>query len=172
VSKADRIDRAASRLRAGSCSRREFLGGVLAAGVLVSGCAGEEEPAVAPDAALLGPLLAGERAAVASLATVAGAAAIRDQDRRHAARLRAAIEALGATPGAPGDDPLPALARKQHNVYDYVAALPQLADPELRVLVMELLASEAEHIAALRIAAGDEPVPDAFAGFTPPVLTA
>ena len=108
---------------------------------------------------------------MAALATVAGAAAIRDQDRRHAARLRAAIEALGATPGAPGDDPRPALERKQQNVYDYVAALPQLADPELRVLVMELLASEAEHIAALRMAAGDEPVPDAFAGFTPPVIT-
>ena len=55
-------------------------------------------------------------------------------------------------------------------MFDYVAALPQLADPELRVLVMELLASEAEHIAALRMAAGDEPVPDAFAGFTPAVI--
>ena len=87
MSKADRIDRAASRLRAGSYSRREFLGGLLAAGALVSGCAGEEEPAVPPDAALLAPLLAGERAAVAALATVAGATAIRDQDRRHAARL-------------------------------------------------------------------------------------
>ena len=54
-------------------------------------------------------------------------------------------------------------------MYDYVAALPRLADPELRVLVMELLASEAEHLAALRLAAGEDPVPDAFAGFTPPV---
>ena len=168
--KAAGIDRAAPGLGAGGCSRRAFLGAALAAGVLVSGCAGEEEPAVAPDAALLGPLLAGEHAAVAALGAVAGAAAIRDQDRRHAARLRAAIEALGATPGAPGDDPSPALERKQRNVYDYVAALPRLADPELRVLVMELLASEAEHIAALRMAAGDVPVPDAFAGFTPPVI--
>jgi hypothetical protein len=35
---------------------------------------------------------------------------------------------------------------------------------------MELAASEAEHLAALRLEAGDEPVPDAFAGFTPPEL--
>ena len=55
-------------------------------------------------------------------------------------------------------------------MYDYVAVLPQLADPDLRVLVMELAASEAEHLAALRLEAGDEPVPDAFAGFTPPEL--
>ena len=170
MSKADRIDRAASRLRAGSYSRREFLGGLLAAGALVSGCAGEEEPAVPPDAALLAPLLAGERAAVAALATVAGATAIRDQDRRHAARLRAVLAGLGATPSAPEPDPAPALERKQQNVYDYVAVLPQLADPDLRVLVMELAASEAEHLAALRLEAGDEPVPDAFAGFTPPEL--
>ena len=153
-------------------NRREFLGGaIIAAGALVSGCAGEAEPAVPPDAALLAPLLAGERAAVTALATVAGAAAVRDQDRRHAARLRSVLAALGATADAPEPDPLPALERKQQNVYDYVAVLPQLADPDLRVLVMELAASEAEHLAALRLEAGDEPVvPDAFAGFTPPEL--
>jgi hypothetical protein len=31
---------------------------------------------------------------------------------------------------------------------------------------MQLAAGEAEHLAALRLAAGDEPVPDPFAGFT------
>jgi hypothetical protein len=31
---------------------------------------------------------------------------------------------------------------------------------------MQLAASEAEHIAALRLAAGEEPVPDPFAGLT------
>jgi hypothetical protein len=170
VSKADRIDKAASGLCAGGSSRREFLGGILAAGVLVSGCAGEQDPAVPPDAALLAPLLAGERAAVTALATVAGAAAVRDQDRRHVARLRTVLAAMGATPDAPGPDPAPALERKQQNVYDYVAVLPQLADPDLRVLVMELAASEAEHLAALRLEAGEPAVPDAFAGFTPPEL--
>jgi hypothetical protein len=34
---------------------------------------------------------------------------------------------------------------------------------------MQLLASEAEHLAAMRLSAGEDPVPDAFAGFTPPV---
>ena len=31
---------------------------------------------------------------------------------------------------------------------------------------MQIAASEAEHLAALRLAAGEEPVPDPFAGFT------
>jgi rubrerythrin len=50
-------------------------------------------------------------------------------------------------------------------VFAYVQALPRLEDPDLRVLVMQLAASEAEHMAALRLSAGVEPVPDAFAGF-------
>ena len=151
-------------------TRREFLGAAVAAGVFVSGCAGEAEPALPPDADVLATLLVGERAAVAALAGVAAATAIRDQDRRHAARLRAALAGLGGAGGAvPAPDPEDAGERKQQNVYDYVAALPRLADPDLRVMVMELLASEAEHLAALRIATGQDPVPDAFAGFTPPL---
>ena len=51
-------------------------------------------------------------------------------------------------------------------MFGYVDALPKLSDPELRVLVMQIAASEAAHIAALRLEAGDEPVQDAFAGFT------
>ncbi len=152
-----------------SLRRREFLG-ALAAGALLGGCAGDEDPAVAPDADVLAPLLAGEQAAVAALAGLAGATAIRDQDRRHAARLRTVLAGLGdRRAGAPASDPEPAGQRKQQNVYDYVAALPRLADPDLRVMVMELLASEAEHLAALRLATGEDPVPDAFAGFTPPL---
>jgi len=151
-----------------SLRRREFLG-VMAAGVLVGGCAGEREPAVPPDADVLGPLLAGEYAVLAAIgddpsSVVAG------QDRGHVRRLRRAIVAAGGNPeGFAGGDPGTVLERKQQNVYDYVAALPRLADPDLRVLVMELLASEAEHLAALRLATGEDPVPDAFAGFTPPV---
>ncbi len=34
------------------------------------------------------------------------------------------------------------------------------------MLVLQLAASEAEHLSALRLAAGDVPVPDAFAGAT------
>ena len=61
-----------------------------------------------------------------------------------------------------------ALARKQRAVFAYVAALPALADPDARVAVMQILASEAEHIAALRQSAGQTPVADAFAGFMEP----
>jgi hypothetical protein len=53
-------------------------------------------------------------------------------------------------------------------VFAYVAALPKLADPDARAAVMQILASEAEHLAALREGNGAEPVPDAFAGFTEP----
>jgi hypothetical protein len=58
------------------------------------------------------------------------------------------------------------LARKQEAVFAYVAALPRLADPDARVAVLQILGSEAEHLAALRQRAGAQPVPDAFAGLT------
>ena len=152
-----------------SLRRREFLGAV-AAGVLIGGCAGEQDPAIPPDGDVLNALLPGEVEALRELEDAGpGLEEIRSQDRRHVSRLRTAIAALGPAPdmlGARQGDPLPLLERKQRNVFDYVAALPRLADPELRVLVMELAASEAEHLAALRLAAGAEPVPDAFAGFT------
>jgi hypothetical protein len=163
-------------------NRREFLGGaVLAAGVLAGGCAGEREPAIPGDAEVLAPLLAGEYAVLTAFGddpvdAIPGqdpgalAGAIAGQDRGHISRLRKAIVAAGGNPeGAAGSDPRTVLERKQQNVFDYVAALPRLADPDLRVVVMELLASEAEHLAALRLLAGQDPVPDAFAGFTPPV---
>ncbi|MGI8779401.1 MAG: twin-arginine translocation signal domain-containing protein [Solirubrobacteraceae bacterium] len=163
------VGRAASRLRAGRCSRRRFLGaaGALVGGALLAAC-GRDEAAKAPesDAAVLDRLLRHERATVAAMA--GAPAALRDQDRRHAARLARELVALGGRPvppGAPGD-PASVPARKQQGVFTYVVALPRLADPELRVLVMQIAASEAAHLAALRLAAGEEPVPDAFAGFT------
>jgi rubrerythrin len=116
---------------------------------------------------VLAPLLAGEYAVLRALGGDP-ADPIARQDRGHADRLRQAIVAAGGRPegAGGGGEPGPVLVRKQQNVFGYVAALPRLADPELRVLVMELAASEAEHLAALRLAAGEEPVPDAFAGFT------
>ena len=91
---------------------------------------------------------------------------MRDQDRRHAARLARELAALGvaAAPATAAGDPADLLARKQEAVFAHVAALPRLSDPELRVLVMQIAASDAAHLAALRLAAGEEPVPDAFAG--------
>jgi hypothetical protein len=166
----DLIAGAASGLRAGRHSRRRFLGvaGALA-GALLAGC-GRDEARRPPqrDADALTELLRREQAALAAIAAAPGPArALRDQDARHVARLRHELVALGGRvpsappPGQPGS----AVARKQQALFAYVAALPRLADPGLRVLAMQLAASEAEHLAALRLAAGADPVPDAFAGF-------
>jgi len=152
-----------------SLSRRRFLGaaGVLA-GALLTACgrdAAREQPPA--DAAVIGALLERELAAGAAVAGVAGAAAIARQDELHAERLgRLSGPGAAAQLSAAGDDLRAALARKQEGVFAYVDALPRLADADLRVLVMQLAASEAEHLAALRLAAGNEPVPDAFAGFS------
>ena len=168
-SEPDAIPRPASRLRAGRYSRRRFLGvaGALA-GVLLTGCgrdAAREQPP--PDSEVLRGLLRRELDAGAAVAGVAGAAPIARQDRLHAERLAELSGAgtVAARSGGAADLPA-ALAGKQEGVFAYVAALPRLADPDLRVLVMQVAASEAEHLAALRLAAGEEPVPDAFAGFT------
>jgi hypothetical protein len=168
-SEPDAIPRPASRLRAGRYSRRRFLGAAGAlAGVLLSGCgrdAAREQPP--PDSEVLRGLLRRELDAGAAVAGVAGGAPIARQDRLHAERLAELSGAgtVAARSGGAADLPA-ALARKQEGVFAYVAALPRLADPDLRVLVMQVAASEAEHLAALRLAAGEEPVPDAFAGFT------
>lgn len=154
-------------------SRRRFLGlaGALA-GALLAGC-GRDEARRAPesDADVLSGLLAREQAVLAATAGASGAVVrmLREQDMRHSARLRRELMAAGGrapatAPGAPSGE----LALKQQAVFAYVAALPRLSNPELRVLVMQIAASEAEHLAVLRLAAGEEPVPDAFAGFTAP----
>lgn len=160
--------RAASRLRAGRYGRRRFLGACGAlAGALLAGCGRDAASRRPPsDAEVLAGLLRRERAAGAAVVGVAGAAVVARQDELHAERLAslAGVEP-GRRPSAASDLPA-ALARKQEGVFAYVDALPRLSDPALRVLAMQLAASEAEHLAALRLAAGDEPVPDAFAGLT------
>jgi hypothetical protein len=152
-------------------SRRRFLGAAwaLVAGALLGACGADEAGRSPPtDADVLGGLLRSEQEVVATGADGAAAErALRDQDRRHAARLGQALAAVGvaAAPATAAGDPAGLPARKQQAVFAYVDALPRLTDPELRVLVMQIAASEAGHIAALRLAAGEEPVPDAFAGF-------
>jgi hypothetical protein len=165
----DAYRRAASRLRAGRYSRRRFLGAAGAlAGALMLGCGRDEAREGPPaDEEVLAGLLGRERASAAAVSGVAGAAAIARQDALHVERLAALAGVAGAAPSA-GDDLAGALARKQEGVFAYVDALPRLSDPDLRVLVMQVAASEAAHLAALRLAAGEEPVPDAFAGFTEP----
>jgi hypothetical protein len=160
---------AASRLRAGRYGRRRFLGiaGALA-GALLAGCgrdaAGERPPS---DAEVFGELLEREQRARAAVRGVRGGEPILRQDREHLTRLSAVAGIAPLEPRSRPSGDLPAaLARKQEGVFAYVDALPRLSDPALRVLAMQLAASEAEHLAALRLAAGEEPVPDPFAGLT------
>jgi len=146
-------------------TRRGFLG-VSAAALLLAGCGMDEadrEPE--SEASVLRGLLDAEVAAGAAVIGSPVAELLVRQDARHAQRL---AELAGATAPTPGDavDLPTALARKQELVFSYVDALPKLRDPGVRVAVMQILASEAEHIAALRQAAGAQPVPDAFAGYT------
>jgi hypothetical protein len=149
--------------------RRGFLGavGALFGAALLGGCGAEEAGKSPPaDSEVLDGLLRRELAAGAAVIGVAGSDLIARQDVMHARRL-AALAGV-AVPPAPASaaDLRTALTRKQEAVFAYVQALARLADPDLRVAVMQIAASEAEHLAALRLAAGDEPVPDPFAGFT------
>ena len=149
-------------------SRRRFLGaaGALVGGALAAGC-GVDEAGKAPpaDADVLAGLLRHERAAGAAVIGSPLAELLMRQDERHAARL---AELAGASDrnSDTAHDLAAALERKQEAVFAYVEALPRLADPATRVAVMQILASEAEHLAALRLAEGEQAVPDAFAGFT------
>jgi hypothetical protein len=146
-----------------SLSRRRFLGaaGALAAGLWV-GCGRDEAREKPPsDAEVLSGLLEREQHTLSAVRGVAGGEAIARQDRQHVARLSAlagaaALDRSGGT----------AIAVKQEGFFAYVEALPKLTDRDVRVLVMQIAASEAEHLAALRLDAGEEPVPDAFAGYT------
>jgi hypothetical protein len=146
----------------GPHSRRAFLLGAGAA-ILLAGCGRDEAgQAPPPDADVLAGLLAIERAAAAP------AGVIGRQDDLHAARLLAALRRAGGRPGASRTLAGGLLERKQQAVFAYFDALPQLAAPELRVLVMRIAASEAEHLSALRLARGAPAVPDAFAGTAAP----
>jgi hypothetical protein len=151
-------------------SRRRFLGraaGALVGGALIGGCGVEEAGKSPPtDADVLDGLLRRELTAGAAVIGVSGSELIARQDALHVRRL-ASLADMDVQQGSVEAVELPeALRRKQQAVFAYVEAVPRLVDPELRVLVMQLAASEAEHLAALRLAAGQEPVPDPFAGFT------
>jgi hypothetical protein len=163
----DAMTRAASRLRAGTFSRRAFLG---AAGTLIlAGCGVEEAGKEPPtDADVLAGLLPVELAAGGAVIGSPMAELLARQDAQHARKL---AELAGKTAGRPEPaaiDLETALDRKQQAVFAYVEALPRLAGADARVTVMQILAGEAEQLAALRLAAGREPVPDAFAGFLEP----
>jgi hypothetical protein len=161
-------------------TRRAFLG---AAGVtlvaLASGCGGEDQaaPDAPADADLVGELLARERAAIGILASLRkpgerGASEIarsRAHDGAHARRLRAELARLGGKEPAPAgwtvapDTPLAgALAVKQDLYARYLDALGQLRAARVRALVVSIAAVEAQHVSALRAAAGADPLDGAF----------
>jgi hypothetical protein len=162
-------------------TRRAFIGVAGASLVAVAaGCGGDEAPADAgrADAALLGAMLARERAAVEQLRGLAardgrGAAEIaraRAHDEAHARRLAAELRRLGgrmpstASPGgaAVTSPVLGALAIKQDLYARYLEEMPLLRTAALRSLVTEIAVVEAEHIAALRAASGTDPLDTAF----------
>jgi Ferritin-like domain len=168
----DVVASAASRLRAGRYDRRSFLGaaGALVGGALLAGCGADEAAKRPPsDAEVLTGLLPIELAAGGAVIGSPIAELLVREDAQHARRLAALAGAPAEqhTPGALDLDA--ALARKQQAVFAYVAALPKLVDPDTRVTVLQILASEAEHLAALRQAAGRKAVPDPFAGFGEPL---
>jgi hypothetical protein len=148
-------------------SRRGFLG---AAGTLLLAGCGIDEAGKEPrsDAEVIGGLLPLELAAGGAVIGSPIAELLARQDAQHARRLAALAGAPLEQRAPAAHDLAAALARKQEAVFAYVEALPKLADPDARVVVMQILGSEAEHLAALRAAAGEQPVPDPFAGFLEP----
>ena len=160
-------------------TRREALGGAAAALVLAS-CGGDPPPSNGPrpgsGAALLGSLLALERAVEAAYGTceevlsgpaLREARAIRDQERAHAARLEGLIRRLGGDP-PPGRSPeeyartFPRLRSpedalrfaeqlEERQVRAYLEALAELPDLALRGAAAEIAADEGMHLGAVRV---------------------
>jgi hypothetical protein len=162
-------------------TRRAFIGAAGASLVAVAaGCGGEDSAAEASraDAALIGGMLARERAAAQRLRGLAarggrGAEAIaraRTHDEAHARRLAAELRRLGGrrpaaaapTAGAASAPLVAALAIKQDLYARYLEEMPLLRAAALRTLVVEIAVVEAEHVAALRDAAGAEALDDPF----------
>jgi hypothetical protein len=159
-------------------TRRAFLG---AAGVsmaaLATGCGGEDKAAAdaRADGDVMSALLARERAAVERLKGLEkgrGAAEItraRRHDEAHVRRLEAELKRLGGERPAADNGAMAAatpligaLAVKQDLYARYLDAMGRLRAARLRSLVVSIAVVEAEHIAALRAAAGANPLDNPF----------
>jgi ferritin-like protein len=166
-----------------SLTRREALGGALAAAVLASCGGGDPPPSTGPrpgsGAALLGSLLALERAAIAAFGDCAeqlgghareNVRAIQAQERAHARRLEGLIRGLGGEPPPGrsaeeyarefprlenGDDALRfAEDLKEREVRAYLEALTELPSVELRTAASRIGADEGTHLGAIRVLRG------------------
>jgi rubrerythrin len=166
-----------------SLTRREALGGAAAAVLLASCGGGDPPPGGGPKpgsgAALLGSLLALERATIAAYGACAevldGQAleqvrAIRAQERGHASGLERMITDLGGDP-PPGrsaaeyartfprlrsaDDALRfAEDLEQRQVRAYLEALAELPDLALRSEAARVCGDEGKHLATVRVLQG------------------
>ena len=169
--------------RPAGLSRRALLeaGALAGVGMLIGGCASEQETAWhGAEVRVLGDLLAHEKQAIATLHPLAGSLRGTDarrvrrvlaHDERHVGALVDALRGRGARRVAPSTattvDVAPlerALAAKEAALAAYAAAPARLGDGALRVRVMEMGAAEAEHAGVLRMLLGRDPAPDAFAG--------
>ena len=149
-------------------TRRGFLG--VSAAVLLAGC-GVDEAAEEPpsDAEVLAGLLEPERAAGAAVIGSPVAELLARQDARHSsgwapsrAYRRRRQEPTPRSTWPPG-------SRASRTPCSPTSPrCPSSLIPTRGSRVMQILASEAEHIAALRQGNGADPVPDAFAGFMEP----
>jgi rubrerythrin len=166
-----------------SLTRREALGGAVAAAVLASCGGGDPPPSTGPapgsGGALLGSLLALERAAIAAYGAcgeqLSGRAlenvrAIRAQEREHARRLEQLIAGLGGEP-APGRSDeeyareFPRLESagdalrfaedlKERELRAYLEALTELPSLELREEASRICVDEGSHLGAIRVVRG------------------
>jgi rubrerythrin len=139
------------------------------------------------DAALLNSALDLEHTALAAYTAIvpqlAGSArrlarGFLDQERDHAAELARTIEDLGGRPnraksaaayraGFPPLGDAPAALRfavdvEETAVAAYIAAIPKCSTGQLRATVASIVTNEAEHLALLRDALNEPPVPGAF----------
>jgi hypothetical protein len=173
-------------------SRRQLLRVSAAAGAAtaLAGCGGSAHharrlrDAVSDhDVALLNDSLALERRAIAAYEAVIPLLAVRDkliatvflkQELLHAGRLIALINALGGPVTKPANTYTlgrPRTSRQlvkllhqveQVQMEAYVEAIPKLSAGHLRAAVASILAADAQHVAIIRGALGEAPVPAAF----------
>ena len=163
-------------------TRREALGGAAAA-LLLASCGGGDPPPTGPQPgsgiALLGSLLALERASFAAygacLDVLSGQArqqvhAIRAQERGHASRLERLIEELGGTPPpgrsraeyqrtfprlrTPEDALRFAEDLEERQVRAYLEAVTEFPALELRLEAAGICADEGNHLATVRLLQG------------------